>query len=153
MVPHAPCVRGDHLRGVAGMSELTELIVDIARTAAPTPTDAANLREITRASDDAIATMREAASELTRLQAENSALRQELTTAQARGTLLELALGGCVKIIEDSWSDSDGRYPYPDGGCIDCTLGTVPNHLSTGPCAYHEAKRLLSPVTARGERT
>jgi hypothetical protein len=52
-------------------------------------------------------------------------------------------LGRLIKVYEDVQSDTEGRYPSADHGCIECTLGTVPNHLNTGPCAYHRAKTLL----------
>lgn len=31
-----------------------------------------------------------------------------------------------------------------DAGCIQCTVGTVPNDRNTGLCAYHEATRLIA---------
>lgn len=46
---------------------------------------------------------------------------------------------------ENLRDDTEGKYPTPDAGCIVCTVGTVPNRLNTGLCAYHEAKKLLGP--------
>lgn len=62
----------------------------------------------------------------------------------ARTFILELqaALKKCVAIIEDI----DEAMPM-DAGCIQCTAGTVPNHLNTGLCGYHAAKGLLEPRT------
>lgn len=48
-----------------------------------------------------------------------------------------------VAQIELSQSESEGRYPQPDHGCIHCTAGTVPDIHNTGPCAYHRARKLL----------
>lgn len=30
-----------------------------------------------------------------------------------------------------------------DAGCLECTGGTTPSHLTTGPCAFHRAQALL----------
>lgn len=49
-----------------------------------------------------------------------------------------------VALIDQTRDDSEGHYPTPDSGCIDCTQGCVPNHRNTGPCAYHDAVRLLA---------
>jgi len=56
---------------------------------------------------------------------------------------LEDALKAMLKAHDITLSESDGRFPLKDDGCVDCTRGTVPDHLNTGPCAYHSAKRLL----------
>jgi hypothetical protein len=46
--------------------------------------------------------------------------------------------------MEDIYND-EHDHPLPkDSGCIDCTVGTVPDRLNTGRCMYHQAKRLLS---------
>jgi hypothetical protein len=50
---------------------------------------------------------------------------------------------GLVKMIEDAQANTEGQYPYPDGGCFSCMHGTVPNDMNTGLCAYHEAVRML----------
>lgn len=59
---------------------------------------------------------------------------------------LETALNRMVQAHENTLSESDGRYPLPDAGCIHCTYGTVPDRLNTGPCAYHTAKQLLGQL-------
>jgi hypothetical protein len=56
---------------------------------------------------------------------------------------LETTLNRMIEVYEDCLSDSEGRFPRPDTGCIDCTHGTVPDKFNSGPCAYHTAKRLL----------
>jgi hypothetical protein len=56
---------------------------------------------------------------------------------------LTAALQGMVEAHEETLSDSEGHYPQPDSGCIECTLGTVPNDRNTGLCAYHKARELL----------
>lgn len=59
---------------------------------------------------------------------------------------LEAALNRMICAHETTLSDSEGRYPHADAGCIDCTSGTVPDRLNTGPCAYHAAKRVLGQL-------
>ena len=59
---------------------------------------------------------------------------------------LETALNRMVCAHENLSADTEGQYPPPDTGCIECTLGTVPDRLNTGLCAYHESKRLLGHV-------
>jgi hypothetical protein len=49
------------------------------------------------------------------------------------------ALTKCVRQFEDL----DEHMPT-DAGCIECTAGTVPNHLNTGLCGYHAAKAIAS---------
>ena len=49
-----------------------------------------------------------------------------------------------VRQIETAQSDSEGHYPVPDAGCFDCTVGTVPDRLNTGLCAYHRALVVLN---------
>jgi len=56
---------------------------------------------------------------------------------------LKTALNRMVLAHENLVEDTEGRYPHPDCGCIECTVGTVPNKYNTGLCAYHAAKRLL----------
>lgn len=56
---------------------------------------------------------------------------------------LEVALNRMICAHENTLSESDGRFPLKDSGCPDCTSGTVPDRLNTGPCAFHNAKRLL----------
>lgn len=56
---------------------------------------------------------------------------------------LETALNRMVQAHENLVSDTEGKYPTPDAGCIDCTVGTVPDRYNTGPCAYHAALRVL----------
>ena len=74
---------------------------------------------------------------------------KELGTLQARNKTLADALERMVKAHDDLLGDTEGRFPPADHGCIECTLGTVPNRLNTGLCAYHAAKRLLARERAR----
>ena len=53
------------------------------------------------------------------------------------------ALAGMVRAHEKLVGDTEGEYPPADSGCIECTLGTVPDRYNTGLCAYHSAKKLL----------
>lgn len=71
-------------------------------------------------------------------------LREERRGLKARVTDLEAALARMVAEHEETESNTEGRYPTPDSGCIECTLGTVPNHLNTGLCSYHRSKELLA---------
>lgn len=70
-------------------------------------------------------------------------------TAKAISALPELirALKRFVDDIDNYVSNNDGHYPedsdMPDAGCIECTLGTVPNDRNTGLCAYHQAREAL----------
>jgi len=56
---------------------------------------------------------------------------------------IEKCLRRMVKAHDDLASDTEGKYPVPDDGCIECTEGTVPDKFNTGLCAYHQAKKLL----------
>lgn len=56
---------------------------------------------------------------------------------------LETALNRMVLAHENLRDDTDGQYPRPDAGCIECTQGVTPDKFNTGPCAYHNARRLL----------
>jgi hypothetical protein len=67
----------------------------------------------------------------------------ELNRQRTRIDALETALNRMVLAHENLVSDTEGKYPSPDAGCIECTVGTVPNRYNTGLCAYHAAKRLL----------
>ena len=69
----------------------------------------------------------------------NEAMRQGTRRIEE----LETALNRMVLAHENLSSDTDGRYPEPDSGCIECTCGTVPDKYNTGLCAYHNAKKLL----------
>jgi len=59
---------------------------------------------------------------------------------------IETALNRMVLAYENTLSESEGKWPHPDSGCIDCTCGTVPDRLNTGRCAYHNAKVLLGQI-------
>ena len=64
-------------------------------------------------------------------------------SAHERITELETALNLMVQAHVNLESDTEGQYPSPDAGCIECTAGTVPDRLNTGLCAYHNAGRML----------
>ena len=67
----------------------------------------------------------------------------QIRSQDRRIAKLEAALARMVKEREECQADSEGHYPLPDCGCLECTVGTVPNHLNTGLCGYHAAKDLL----------
>lgn len=67
----------------------------------------------------------------------------ELQSLRARVRDLEVTLARMVAEHEETESNTEGRYPCADHGCIECTLGTVPDNLNTGLCAYHKARQLL----------
>ena len=69
-----------------------------------------------------------------------------MRVAVARIHELETALNRMVLAHENTLSDSEGRWPQPDCGCVYCTQGQVPDKLNTGPCAYHTAKALLGQL-------
>lgn len=69
-----------------------------------------------------------------------STLMRQATT---RINELETALNRMVHTFENTRDDSEGHYPALDGGCIQCTQGATPDRFNTGPCAYHNAKKLL----------
>jgi hypothetical protein len=56
---------------------------------------------------------------------------------------LETGLNRMVTLVENIQQDTEGEFPDPDAGCIECTSGTVPDRLNTGLCALHSAKQLL----------
>lgn len=56
---------------------------------------------------------------------------------------LETALNRMILAHDNTSTDTDGRWPALDSGCIECTAGTVPNRFNTGLCAYHNAKQVL----------
>lgn len=68
---------------------------------------------------------------------------RELDRLRSRTNHLEAALNRMVCVHENTQADTEGKYPSPDAGCIECTLGTVPDRVNTGLCAYHNAKQLL----------
>lgn len=86
---------------------------------------------------------------VTHLTQVNTVMR-EANEAMRRGVErideLETALNRMICAHENTLSESDGRFPLKDCGCIDCTSGTVPDDRNTGPCAYHNAKRLLGQL-------
>lgn len=56
------------------------------------------------------------------------------------------ALRRLVAQVENTLSDSEGCWPAKDSGCQWCTEGNTPARFDRGPCAYHEAKRLLAAI-------
>jgi hypothetical protein len=81
-----------------------------------------------------------AMNEVTRIQARERTHEQNLLV---RITSLRSALVDLLKLVEDTQCDSEGRYPIPNDGCIECTIGTVPDRLNKGLCPIHRAKKLL----------
>jgi hypothetical protein len=67
----------------------------------------------------------------------------ELITARGRINVLETALNRMVIAHGNLSADTEGKYPPLDAGCIECTVGTVPDRFNTGLCAYHTSKKLL----------
>ena len=49
--------------------------------------------------------------------------------------LLE-ALKGLIRRYD---AENPGAAMEPDGGCIECPVGTVPNNMNTGLCPMHKA--------------
>lgn len=69
--------------------------------------------------------------------------QMELRVSKKRVQELEMALARMVCAHENTQADSEGHWPRPDMGCPYCTQGTVPDALNTGPCSYHNARKLL----------
>lgn len=46
-------------------------------------------------------------------------------------------------LLRDYDEERQAINVYPDAGCSQCTLGTTPNNLNTGPCVYHRAVAAL----------
>jgi hypothetical protein len=57
-----------------------------------------------------------------------------------------MALARMICAHENTLEASEGKFPWKDPGCIECTVGTVPDRLNTGPCAYHNARKLLGQI-------
>jgi hypothetical protein len=76
---------------------------------------------------------------ITYLQNDSYDAEQRLATLTAELGAMREALAKCVRQFEDL----DEHMPT-DAGCIECTAGTVLNHLNTGLCGYHAAKALAS---------
>lgn len=72
-----------------------------------------------------------------------AAASEAMELAKKRIEDLEAGLRRMVCAHENLSADTEGRYPEPDVGCVECTVGTVPNNRNTGLCAYHGAKKLL----------
>lgn len=68
----------------------------------------------------------------------------ELITTRNRVNVLETALHRMVLAHVNLSTDTEGKYPPLDAGCIECTVATVPDRLNTGLCAYHGAVKLLA---------
>lgn len=47
---------------------------------------------------------------------------------------------------EREYENYDERAPL-DSGCIECTVGTVPDRLNTGLCAHHLRVRAIRKAT------
>lgn len=62
---------------------------------------------------------------------------------QAQRDALKDALSRMLALHDTTVCDSEGLWPEPDSGCLECTCGTVPNTHNTGLCAYHHAKKLF----------
>jgi hypothetical protein len=69
--------------------------------------------------------------------------RETIHEQQKHIQAMEIAMRGMLKWIDDYASDHDGDSYFTSTGCIECTLGTVPNTLNTGLCVIHQARRLL----------
>ena len=59
------------------------------------------------------------------------AAERELDRRKSRIDQLEFLLHRMVLLVDDVESDSEGHYPRPNTGCLECTLGTVPNDKNT----------------------
>lgn len=53
------------------------------------------------------------------------------------------AASAFVKQFDDLVADAEGRIGQ-DPGCIECTVGTVPDRFNTGLCGYHATRAALA---------
>ena len=85
------------------------------------------------------------------MDAESASLVLAAPAYKARVTELETALRRLLQCLDDEASNREGEYVLPpDAGCIECTLGTVPNDKNTGLCAYHSAQKVLKDRACDG---
>ena len=57
-----------------------------------------------------------------------------------------------LKDLLDRYDPEDAGAAFePDSGCFDCTSGTVPNNLNTGPCPYHRVIAALKAAKRDGQ--
>lgn len=75
-----------------------------------------------------------------------AATLESSTAAIVRIHELETALNRMIHAHENLASSTDGEYPPLDYGCIECSSGCVPDKYNNGPCAYHNAKKLLGQL-------
>ena len=67
---------------------------------------------------------------------------------QAQIREMRMALDRMCLVFEHIEAETEGAYPPPDVGCIECTVGTVPDDRNTGLCAYHNAKHILVELSS-----
>jgi len=68
-------------------------------------------------------------------------LLADIATLRQQAEAMRAVLAKCVRDFEDMGEDMP-----TSAGCIECTAGTVPNHLNKGRCGYHAAKAELRYV-------
>jgi hypothetical protein len=56
------------------------------------------------------------------------------------------AMLAALQASEREYENLEDHAPV-DAGCIECTLGTVPNRLNTGLCAHHLRRAAIAKAT------
>lgn len=76
-------------------------------------------------------------------------LRTEAET-EANARLIAAApdMLAALQASEREYENLEDSAPV-DSGCIECTVGTVPNHLNTGLCAHHLRRAAIAKATGR----
>ena len=74
------------------------------------------------------------------------AYAENLAAAEAVAALIEAARK-LIAQIDTAVADREGDNMLTDTGCIDCTLGTVPDWHNTGCCGYHATVAALARVS------
>lgn len=80
-----------------------------------------------------------------RLQALSASIDEALVEKAA----LRSITASLLKVIDDTRANTDGKWPEPDSGCIECTQGATPDRFNTGPCAYHRGRQMLRDAAER----
>lgn len=74
---------------------------------------------------------------------------QEVNPHDCAEAELHEMLKRLVKLVDETYDNSEGNWPDAEPGCSRCTSGSTPYKYDTGLCAYHAAKRLLKQLEVR----
>lgn len=74
----------------------------------------------------------------------NAAMDTLVTTALRVKRERDEAITILRDLLKDYDEESMAIYVGGDEGCLECTAGTPPDRLNTGPCAFHRAKAAIA---------